>query len=150
MSRTKGDDGFTLLEMLIVIAVAGLVASSAILWFPTLSDRLLTDRLANNIVQFLSRAAAIAQTTGRDQTISLNSDARALLSSAGERLALDDGFSVSWRSAREIQQVSADRIFVLFATGGSTGGSLEITHGATRATVEVDWLTGHVREIRRP
>jgi prepilin-type N-terminal cleavage/methylation domain-containing protein len=147
MSRTDDDHGFTLFEMLIAIAIGGLIASSAILSFSRLSDRLITDEFMNRAIDLLSETAAVARRTGLDQTVRLNTTQRTLESSSGKVLPIADGVSIAWVAAEEVQS-DAGQAFQMFATGGSSGGNITITRGSISASIEVDWLTGNTRQMR--
>ena len=130
---TRGSAGFTLLEMLVVLAIlgltAGLVASRARPGAGGLELRGAAGQVGNLLRE--ARAQAIAT----NQAVAVRADpATARLGIAGGReMALPRGVALQ-----------ASGAIGFSGDGSSTGGSLLLAEGPRRLVVAVDWLTGRV------
>ncbi|WP_158258285.1 GspH/FimT family pseudopilin [Rhodopila globiformis] len=127
----RGEAGFTLIEMIVVIAIVGLVAGLVLIRQPWTSagfERQATQRALADALH-LARSRAIAQ--GRNVSI---------LTGAA-------GFSVDGGPVRALpahEALSASRI-VFMPDGGSSGGTIVLAAGQKRIAMTVNWLTGRVR-----
>jgi general secretion pathway protein H len=127
----RAEAGFTLIEMIVVIAVVGLIAGLVLMRQPWTSagfEREATQRALTDALR-LARSRAIAQ--GRNVSV--------LTGSAG--------FSVDGQPVRALpahETLSASHI-VFMPDGGSSGGTIVLTAGQKRVVVTANWLTGRVR-----
>jgi general secretion pathway protein H len=149
MSLTGGNDaGFTLLELLIVMALLAMAAVTAVFWVPDLGDRILVARSADLVEQELGRIAREASATGYDRIVSLQTSNGVTNLEYGERsVELDPSISISWTAAAEAGSRVQHAKIAFFATGGASGGNIELVRGNSRAVLEVDWLTGKIRRL---
>lgn len=122
--------GFTLIEMIVVIAIMALVGSMVLIKQPWHSAGLTADatiRALTNALR-LARSRAIAQ----DRTVTV-------ITAAG-------GFSVDGGAAWVLppeEALSASQ--VLFTPdGGSTGGTISLVAGPRRIAIDINWLTGRI------
>jgi prepilin-type N-terminal cleavage/methylation domain-containing protein len=139
------DRGFTLVELLVVLALLSLAAVMTLTWLPGLQDRWAVDRTSQQVTRILSRAANVARTTGADQVVGFAAENGPRLVYGGRTSALDPSVDMKWLGASGIG-VSADLGAIVFlATGGSTGATIELSRRGARADLEIDWLTGNVR-----
>jgi general secretion pathway protein H len=116
------DSGFTLLEMLVVIAVMGLILAMVLNFGPPQSHG-------------LTMRAATAETAAAMRM----ARARAIADDRPAALALPA--LPGWISA----SVEAGPGGIVFDPDGSTsGGSVVLNAGGRRATITADWLTGRV------
>lgn len=137
--------GFTLLELLVVLAIA---ASIAALVMPTLSSAITFFELKSGARQLASTLQA-----ARGRAISLD-DEVAVIVDVQKRMYRTTGTS-------EVRPVSADLALKLetsgsevlndqvgairfFPDGSSTGGRLTLAAGGRKYIVSVNWLTGRV------
>jgi general secretion pathway protein H len=146
MAKRGSDAGFTLLELLIVIAVLSLAATVGAAWLPDVGERLAVARSASQLEQMLARLAADALHTGLDQTaVVANTGAKQAIKAGGSLHRFDAGTTVSWIAAAEAGSDGDRGTIVFFGTGGATGGKLELVRGSARVAVEIDWLTARVQ-----
>jgi general secretion pathway protein H len=130
-SARRGEAGFTLIEMIVVIAVVGLIAGLVLMRQPWISagfEREATQRALADALR-LARSRAIAQ--GRNVSV--------ICDVAGFSV---DGGPVRTLPAHEILSTAH---IVFMPDGGSSGGTIIIASGQKRMVVTVNWLTGRVR-----
>lgn len=147
-SVAKGDEGFTLVEMLVVLAMIALVASLGI---PHLAHRAgdSLERTADRLAEALrrERTLAIAQAQRRQVDVDVGKASIAFLS--GEVIQIQR--SIAMRIVTGDKTVVApDRAALVFLPDGSASGlSIELSDKSQIRRIEVHWLTGLVRETAR-
>jgi general secretion pathway protein H len=129
--RARASAGFTLIEMLVVLAVLALVLGLVITHGPVRSHRLELDAAARRVAGALrlARSRAIAE----ERTIVFALDV------GGYRL--DRDAPTTWSS-----DVSSEgnRRVVFTPDGGSSGARIVLRDGDRAVAIGVDWLTGRV------
>lgn len=144
--RSGSDDGFTLLEVLVVMALLSLAAVMGALWLPDVGDRIVLARTASQLEQSLARLSADALQTGLDRSAVIARDGATQTFQIGGAIdRLDASISLSWIASVEAGSDRDQGKIIFFGTGGATGGKLELTRGNARAAVDIDWLTANVR-----
>lgn len=139
------EDGFTLLETLIVLVVLSLMAGLVLARGPSRSPTFEVRAAAANLAQTLRGARAMAILTGAPARVEIDllnrqirSGANALILPASVRLTYT---AVSGRSA-------AGRAVVAFgADGSSSGGVFGLFLQAVRSAVTIDAFTGRVDTV---
>lgn len=128
---TGRDNGFSLIEMIVVLAVVGLIASLLVSHGPAHSRRLDLNAAAREVTGSLRLARARAVAENRTVRWVANRAAFHLDSEATHTLAADVTMTGSG--------------LIGFAADGSTSGGLITLHSsAGQIAVAVDWLTGRV------
>jgi general secretion pathway protein H len=144
-----GSDGFTLLELLVALAIMGLVAALA---GPAIAGRLLDPpaaRSARLVKGLLEQARAAAPSRGAPTAVTWIPEGRSFLLvgiEPGRSFQLPEGVEASFQGLTQIQQPgrAPGRLAgILFhPLGGSTGGSIVLREGTTEVHLRVDRLTG--------
>lgn len=128
----RGAPGYSLLELLVVLAIAGLIAAVAVPAAATSLDRMALNADARLLMTQLRllRVAAL----DRQEDIVLTASAGVVAASTGASFALSRGASVEVEGAR----------FVIGAEG-SAGGVLRVSRGGAALRIVAEPLTGRLR-----
>jgi general secretion pathway protein H len=123
--------GFTLLEMVVTIAVMAMIAGLVLARQPLHSIGLNADATVRALTNGLrlARSRAIAQ------------DRPVAVVTAATGFSVDGG--APWMLPAQ-EALSATQV-VFTPDGGSTGGTILLAAGQRQIAVEVNWLTGRVR-----
>jgi len=134
----RGAAGFTLIEMIVVIAVIGLIAGLLLIrhpWHSAGLDLDATERALTAALR-LARSRAIAQ----DRNVSV--------------ITAAVGFSVDGGAPRALppNEIMSDSRVVFMPDGGSSGATIILASRSRKIAVTVNWLTGRVRsgELNAP
>jgi general secretion pathway protein H len=146
--RSRSDAGFTLLELLVVLALMGLVLA------------IVTPRLdlGASALRADERALVGALRLARDHAIRAERETRFTLDLANGRWAVTDAGAEGALSGRSDLTVTADaaetgrRVAAVrfMPDGTATGAEFVLTKAEARRTVRVDWLTGRVSSDAAP
>jgi general secretion pathway protein H len=134
----RGESGFTLIEMIVVIAVMAMIGGLVMMRQPWRSTGLNMDATERALAGALrlARSRAIAQ----DRAVSVATGAT--------------GFSVDGAAPWKLpsDEIMSNSRIVFLPDGGSSGGTITLESKARRIAVTVNWLTGRVRasEVARP
>jgi len=127
--------GFTLLEMLVVLAVLGLAATVVLTSLPPRSVRAEVRAGAAALAGGLRMARGQAIATDRPVAVVLDPAARMFRVGAGRIIRLPDRLAMS-----------ATRPAIVFAPdGSSSGGRIDLAGGTVHVQLDVSWLTGRVQ-----
>ncbi len=136
--------GFTLLEVLIVIAILalilGLFASRGGDHNKTLTLKGTGDALAEDLR--LARTDAI--THGHESSLSITQTPPGWTRPDGSPVAVPSDIAISVASTRAFGTVATDDAVRFEPDGSSTGASIFLIQGTRKLEVAVDWLTGRV------
>ena len=138
MTRRGGEAGFTLLEMIVVLAILGLMVGLVLARGPLRSARL-DARTAATLLAGTLRAAR-SQAIAEDRPVSVAFDGPAGLVRVGTGPARPLGATLA----------APARPLVFLPDGSSAGMRIGIAAGTVRKTVAVDWLTGRVAVTDAP
>jgi len=137
--------GFSLLEMVVAVAILALVSAMLMPLLAGPSDSLKLQASARDLLSALraTRAAAIAGNT--EVALMLDVERRTFESPAFPRRSLEPGIAAKITFAAPMSEKRFQGGFQFFADGSSTGGDVQLEmHGRT-AKICVDWFTGAAR-----
>jgi general secretion pathway protein H len=152
-----GAAGFTLLEMLVVLIIAGLVLALAIPAFPRLFAGLQLKAAAHDLMRDLAAARSAAITQARavrlivvpDQPgYTLDGRVRAL--SCDCRVALAAAAPGGTALSLLPEASGAPSGIAFYPDGGASGGALTVTQDGRGLMVAVDWMTGRAALVAEP
>lgn len=138
--------GFTLLELLVVLAVLGLVTTFALPFFTGGRAGLELRGATRELTATLREARGLAIAHNEPTAVLFDSASGSYRLSASEKahsLPRSTRLAV-YRPGLGRDDGGEAAMIVFFADGGSSGGIVEIFRGQTRGAVAVDWLTGRV------
>jgi general secretion pathway protein H len=141
----RASAGFTLFEMLAVLAILGIVAALAIPALRRPPDNLRLEAATRSLASALrlSRAQAIGRNA--DVVVTVNADRRIFASTTGQRIELDQEISVEMIFAAPLRRGRAAGSIRFFRDGTSSGGDILLTLNKHGARISVNWLTGEAR-----
>ena len=142
-SERAGAGGFTLIEILAVLAILGFVLSLVAMRGPgkpvVLELRAVAGQMADTLR--LARARAIA--TNRAIDVVFDGEGHRVLPDWGAVQVLPPAIGMVLLGVGG--PIEAARLVVRFTPdGGTTGGGVELVAGRRRVRVGVSWLSGHV------
>jgi general secretion pathway protein H len=131
------DRGFTLLELLVVIAVIGLLAAAGAQTMIRSSADL--ERQANRVEQRLYLARKQARESGLPVAIECVRPGREQGRLAMEEISRGEMSAArSYRGGHPVDRVT------FYPDGSASGATIEIRVGEKRARLSVDWLSGEI------
>ena len=149
MSRAS-ERGFTLLEMVCVLALVAIMAAVLLPFFPSHTTR---SRLQGYVLQTAAllkedRNAAIRRGTGVATLVDTGS--RMIRSGAtADMIRIPDDVSFETVLPRTCNQREALSTIRFFASGMSCGGAVTLARENVGYEVRVNWLTGRVEIVSR-
>ena len=147
--RTEPAHGFTLLELVIVMAILALVVTTVSFRFSSGSQGVAFRSLTEDLAAALRRTRMHALTENQDALFVIDLEERTF-GAVGDPAPQDlpAHLSAEVTSAREEIVRSGKAGIRFFADGSSTGGRINLTQAKLNAEIRVDWLTGRVRVVR--
>ncbi len=134
--------GFTLLELLVVLAIVGVVLGTMIIARPNASGARV-NAVARTLVATLRLARAQAVQRNTEIVVSIDPQTRTVKSPQG-KWQLPDGVHVVLTYAETEKRAGAGGLR-FYPDGQSSGGELKLALGGRSARLTVSWLTGEAR-----
>ena len=145
MWSVGSDSGFTLVELLVVLAVLALVLAVVP---PLLPDAIDSARLRNaqrDLVSGLRHARSLAVNSQQAVTLDLNvRDGTMTVAGKRRDLSVPDGVSLTLVTAQQEQVSEREGAIRFYPDGSSTGGRVRFQRGDQVSSIDVNWLTGRV------
>lgn len=135
-------DGFTVVEVLVVVAILAVVAAITIPAITRPSDRFVLRETMSNITSALRLTRSAAIRSNIEQVFVVDVNERRYGSAAVRRRSYSREVSLAFTVA-EPERASPSRGGIrFFPDGSSTGGELTLAINGQQAKICVHWLTG--------
>ncbi len=147
-SHARTTDGFTLLELLVVLAILGMLSA---LVAPAISRSLSgTDIVSTvrSLVSNLNLARSTAITRNQEVALTIDLDKHEYtITGLNNKQSLPDNIDIRMLTV-ENELIDETRAAIrFFPDGSSTGGRVTISGNNTTRAVDINWLTGQTRII---
>jgi len=138
-------NGFTLLELLIVMAIVGLTIVAVTPFVMQRTPGFEFRSAASMVTEALREARGAAIRNNREETVTFDLNEMTVRAGrSGMTQALSPGIGVTLRTATvELEGRGVGNIR-FYPDGTSTGGRVIMSSEERKATISVDWLTGRV------
>jgi general secretion pathway protein H len=141
----SGEDGFTLIEMVCVLAVIALLAAIALARLPSGTTRQQLEAYTIEVVTLLKSDRLAAIRERRQVTTEIDARARSLRAGANGRLVrLPEDVVFDALLPDRCNQRPTFSSISFFASGMSCGGTVALTRFGVGYEIRVNWLTGGV------
>jgi general secretion pathway protein H len=138
------DQGFTLLEMIVVLAIMGVVIGVVVTRGPQRSRGLETRAAAGVIAQALRSARAQAIERGTTVEVAIDPARHEMAADGGRVRALARDMAVAVLPPA-LPGPGATRIISFAPDGSASGGEILLGSGKRQLRISVQWLTGQVK-----
>ncbi len=135
--------GFTLIEILVVLAIVGVVLGVILGRGPARSRGLETRAAAGALAQTLRAARAAAIAGDHDVTVAIDPQRHEFAADRGDIKRVDTSIEMVVQPP-SLRGPGTSRLIRFSPDGSSTGGEVLLGNGKRRLDVSVEWLTGKV------
>jgi general secretion pathway protein H len=143
--RRKVCSGFTLVELLVAITIAGLVMTAAVPASVRFYESMQYRQAIRDVITTLAAARYRAIHTGKAQDIVFNTDTK-VLQLGSDTQQLPPKINIVVHTAREVNR-EGEGVIRFYPEGGSSGGDIDIAKpNGSGVKISVDWLVGRVSQ----
>ena len=145
----KGDAGFTLIEMMVVLAIIAVVAAIAA---PGIVQRYRSDSLetlSNGIIAQIRMSRTLAIATAKPQQIVIDLGGRTIRFANRPLLGLPADVKMTVTTGRETV-AGREAALTFLPDGSSSGIEIDLQRGGQAAHIAVNWLTGLAYRTMKP
>ena len=143
--KRAGANGFTLLELLIVLAILGLTITLAVPLFARAMPGVEAKAAARDVAAMLRAAHSQAIAGNREVTVAVDLERRTVELAGARSQTIAAGIGIGlYTAAEELIDKGAGRIR-FYPDGTSTGGRVRLSAGDRKYDVIVDWISGNVK-----
>lgn len=138
--------GFTLLELLVVLAIAGLTLTVVPPLFSNAMPTLTMRGEARDIALVLSYTRGQAITRNLTQEVRLLPDQGLyIVGEKSRRHFLPNDIKLSVENGILLDELSGEQAVRFFPDGSASGGVISLSNAQRRYELEINWLTGRVQ-----
>ncbi|MGI9419563.1 MAG: GspH/FimT family pseudopilin [Geminicoccaceae bacterium] len=138
-----GEDGFTLLELIVVMAIVGLLAVALQTFRIGGNATLELDRATGAMTDGLRQVQSEAIFRHRENVFGIDVERRRFRPGRDPKpVELADAIDISFTTAREERLGDSTGQIRFFPDGSSTGGRIMLALGNRQNVIKIDWLTG--------
>jgi len=143
------DGGFTLIEILVVLAIMGAVIGIVVMRGPVTSRGLQTRAAAGLLVQTLREARAQAIERSRTVNVAIDPVHRNFAADGGAIHTMAPGVEVTVLPPA-LKGPGDVRVISFAPDGSASGGAVVLGNAARRVQIDIEWLTGRVQVANAP
>jgi general secretion pathway protein H len=145
------ESGFTLLEMVCVIALVAMLAAVLLPLLPRSTSRSRLQAFALETATLLKADRNAAIRRRADVSTLVDASSRAIRSGAtSQSIRIPDDVQFDALLPNTCRQRAALSTISFFADGMSCGGTIALTRLDTAYEIRVNWLTGRIEIVSRP
>jgi general secretion pathway protein H len=144
MSRVARNDGFTLVEMLVVLSLVALLLVVSLPYSTSSGEARKLDAASQIIAAKLRETQTLSLSSNRERSLTLDIGKGLLVQADPDKIfEIPKGITLSVvTSGNEILDDAG--AFRFFPDGGSTGGKIILSSGDSRREIAISWLTGGI------
>lgn len=145
MMRSSTSDGFSLLEMLVVLAVVSLAAGVAYNAIYLRKPRETLNTLSQKITHSAAAASLRAVSRGEMESVKVDLASRLISNGQGGDIVIPDQFKISLLTGAKLIRQDLLGLIEFYSDGTSSGGEIVLEENSGRSSsIRIYWLTGAI------